>query len=884
MLEKIVNETPRPPSETRREVSCEAQTICLKCLEKSPDHRYQTARQLAEDCSRLLAGEPISARPASALSVARRKVVRHRVPLLAGLALVVIAALGAWVALLRSSGEGTPTTPTAVSGPKEKLADIRGRMETRVEDYPAIRTALQAFPSFFPDAQEEIAEAKLLLTELDERYSSHAEKALVEAATQALELAGAGKVDEAKAKVGAVRDRYARGSWLAERGEDLIAAALEDVDRAAASETPVVEVVPDVLASDPFELAERGGTSRDDSSGSDDPDTHVVEVTPVRHTGVARDPTPVRSPVRTPAERPRPAPRRDDARLVERALGRFESLVKDGDYGAARKAAEEAAETHADASGVDALRAAVRVAALLEERPVAARRALEARTGGKVALRAGAGTVRGELARVTDAGIVLRSEYTINGKMREKLVTVKWQTLSSAQVDDLAREGGWGGEGADAAAVRAYLALGRKDESAVMEALDAAGPHPLTSRLRKRIKEAGLAAIEEEARDEWSKIEGLPAVRTLLQHGDVPSSFGRKGWLSLGDNLYRVYAMAFSPDGSQIAAGGYASSSSSTTSPSVRLWDTSTGRKVKDFSGLGRYARAVAFSPDGKMIAAADSNGTIGVWDMSDPTTPKRLPGHATTVSCLVFSPNGRYLASEGSDATLFLWDLQTGAKVISEKGVYSTYRNAMAFSPDGRWLAAGGYRSISLWSLPTCVKGRTLTGHSSYVTSAAFSPNSRFLVTGGYDRTAVLWSVLTGTRVRDFDGFFGRVIAVAFLRNGRTLAVGCGDGSVEFWDCSANRKTKTMQLRTAAAATTSSSSDMIIAFSADGRYVAAGGYSVNARIWRLDSKLDLGAAEAKSLTAKIVAFRVSYGRTKFAQSMQGTIAKILAALSESRR
>ncbi|MHC5055756.1 MAG: protein kinase domain-containing protein [Planctomycetota bacterium] len=881
LLERIVKEPPRPPAEKRREVSLEAQTICLKCLEKSPDHRYQTARQLADDCSRLLAGEPISARPASALSIAKRKVVRHRVPLLAGLALVVIAGLGIWIAHLRSAGEEIPTQPAAMAGPREKLADIRGKIEAGVEDYAAARTALEAFPSFFPDAREEIAEAKQLLAELDERYASYAEKAFAEARKRAAELAGAGDVDEAKAKLGAVRDMYGHGPWLARRGEGLIAAALEDIDRIAASGAPIVEVVPDALASDVGSAVDAAGRSERGIPPRDETRVAAADPAPRRH--VDRPPKRTRPPVRTPTERTPPA-ERADPRLIDRVLDRFEGLVKDGDFAGARRAAEEAAEKHAGARGADDLRAAARVAAALEERPVAARRALEARKGEKVALRSRLGTVRGELAEVTDDGVVLRTAYMINGQMREKRVTVKWRTLSSAQVDDLASEGGWETEGADAAVVRVYLALGRKDDPAATEALNAAGMHPLASRMRGKIRASGLAAKEAAARAEWSKIEDLPIVTAILQREAAPTAFGAKRWISLDGSPSRLYAVAFSPDGRYLAGGGYSSTVSSRTTASVQLWEASTGKKVKEFSGLGRYARAVAFSPDGKRLAGGNSDGTIAVWDVSAPKTPKRLPGHASSVSSVAFSPNGRYLASASGDGTMFLWDIQTGAKLMNEKDVYSSYGNAVAFSPDGRWLVVGNYRGATLWSLPTCTKGRSLTGHTSYVMSVAFSPNSRFFVTGGYDKTAVLWNVPTGSRIREFEGFFGRVVSVAFLRNGRTLATACGDGTVDFWDCAANRKIKTMQLRKDAAGAVSSSSDMAIAFSADGRYVASGGYGAVARIWLLENKLELAPADTRQLVAKLTAFQRSHGRTTFARSVAGKIAKLLAAASGRRK
>ena len=117
----------------RKGIPRDVETIALKCLEKDPDRRYQTAQEFAEDCGRFLAGEPISARPASALYIARRSVARHKGPVLVTLGLAVIAVLSAWVVYLRSSGdEARPPPPPSVSGAGKKLAEIRAKIDSSV--------------------------------------------------------------------------------------------------------------------------------------------------------------------------------------------------------------------------------------------------------------------------------------------------------------------------------------------------------------------------------------------------------------------------------------------------------------------------------------------------------------------------------------------------------------------------------------------------------------------------------------------------------------------------------------------------------------------------------------------------------------------------------
>jgi WD40 repeat protein len=246
----------------------------------------------------------------------------------------------------------------------------------------------------------------------------------------------------------------------------------------------------------------------------------------------------------------------------------------------------------------------------------------------------------------------------------------------------------------------------------------------------------------------------------------------------------------------------------------IKLWDVTTHKKIATLTGHGHWIYGVGFSPDGKWLASAAWDDTIGLWDVRaciKATTCKAseiLGGHANFHS-VSFSPDGKLLASAGNDYfptdgvkasngpnNIQIWDVATRpikSKPIEELPGHTGFIYQVSFSPDGKRLASGSEdKTIKIWDVTTRKNIKTLTGHSDGVNGVSFSPDGKLLASASSDHTIKIWDVATGKNIKTLTGHSSAVKAVIFSPDGKWLVSGSEDQTIKRWDLATGKAINT--------------------------------------------------------------------------------------------
>ena len=230
-----------------------------------------------------------------------------------------------------------------------------------------------------------------------------------------------------------------------------------------------------------------------------------------------------------------------------------------------------------------------------------------------------------------------------------------------------------------------------------------------------------------------------------------------------------VISLVFSTDGRTLATmGGYPYATD--VAADVSLWDVGSRQKVGSLAGHTSSVGWMSFSPDDRLLAMPQGNGTITIWNVPSRTMAATLTGHTGLVVCARFSPDGELLASGGLDGTVRLWRVATREMI----GILGSHQGAVytvAFSASGDRLVSGGLdHTVRLWDVRARRPVGVLRGHTSRVFSVSYAHDGRSVISASLDGTAKVWSSQDAPETDVFDRHTGNAATVEFSNDGRLL------------------------------------------------------------------------------------------------------------------
>jgi WD40 repeat protein len=251
-----------------------------------------------------------------------------------------------------------------------------------------------------------------------------------------------------------------------------------------------------------------------------------------------------------------------------------------------------------------------------------------------------------------------------------------------------------------------------------------------------------------------------------------------------------TYVVAFSPDGRFLAAGGLNGENVN----QVTFWDVETGKELPapQLGGKYDYVHHLGFSPDGKFLATAgETDGSVRLWELATgkETKPFRTVAEGGRVTealaPFAFAPDGKTVVSRGrvfdntgsvGPTAMYQWDVATGKELRRFESPDIGGCTAFTFSTTGETLVSGHGAVICVWDAGKGKLLLTLKGHADDVTCLSLARDGKTLVSGSRDHTLRLWDLVTGKPLLPETGHTAPILSVGLSPDNKTAITAAGD------------------------------------------------------------------------------------------------------------
>jgi WD40 repeat protein/beta-lactamase regulating signal transducer with metallopeptidase domain len=319
------------------------------------------------------------------------------------------------------------------------------------------------------------------------------------------------------------------------------------------------------------------------------------------------------------------------------------------------------------------------------------------------------------------------------------------------------------------------------------------------------------------------------AGKEIHQIKPPPRKTGNEIVLTFGGDGTDAPGMAFSPDGKTLAAATTKFDQQGAATNAITFWDVASGKENQQIKVPEDVSvSAVAFAPSGKILAFG-GRGVVHLYAADTGKEIRQLKTRGGALA-LTFAPDGKTLAVRGRNQRVRLWETETGKELyqlgdaepartgglaILNSGFAGPEARALAFSPDGKRIASAAGSTVRLWETATGKELPLLDGHRDSPSTIVLSPDGKTVVSWGADRVIRRWEAVTGKPLGAFPAPAGTTLA-AFTSDGRIVALANADNTIRVHEAATGKELQRFKGHPSGAAG--------LAFAPDGKVLASRG------------------------------------------------------------